>query len=126
MLVDTTGSRVLVIDFEGEPGRSLADRRRKTSVLKDLAGMCRSFDYSLRHAARSADAPYRPDDLAMLENTFLDAYGTVARGHAWWPTGADEALGVYRLDKAVYELAYELANRPDWVVVPLAALLDRR
>ena len=126
VLVDTTGSRVLVIDFEGEPGRSLADRRRKTSVLKDLAGMCRSFDYSLRHAARSADAPYRPDDLAMLENTFLDAYGTVARGHAWWPTGADEALGVYRLDKAVYELAYELANRPDWVVVPLAALLDRR
>ena len=115
----------LVIDFEGEPGRSLADRRRKTTVLKDVAGMCRSFDYSLRHAARGGGPPYDAAHLRLLETRFLEAYRTVAHGHAWWPAdvaAADATLAVYKLDKALYELAYELANRPDWVEVPLAAL----
>lgn len=128
VLVGEPGPRVLVIDFEGEPGRSLAERRRKTSVCKDLAGMCRSFDYLLRHAARSAAEPYAAEDLATLEETFLDAYRSIARGHDWWPAdpaAAARLLAVYRLDKAVYELAYELANRPDWIEVPLAALVAR-
>ena len=116
----------MVIDFEGEPGRSLADRRRKTTVFKDIAGMCRSFDYLLWHAARCGSVPYRAENLRLLEATFLDAYRAVASGQAWWPVDAAVAealLAVYKLDKAVYELAYELANRPDWVEVPLAALM---
>jgi len=126
VLIREPGPEPLVIDFEGEPGRSLEERRRRTSVCKDIAGMCRSFDYLLRHAARSGSTPYRAADLELLEATFLDAYRAVARGHAWWPadaTKADALLAVYKLDKAVYELAYELAHRPDWVEVPLAALL---
>ena len=126
VLIREPGPEVLVIDFEGEPGRSLEERRRKTSVCKDIAGMCRSFDYLLRHAARNGSTPYRAADLDLLEATFLDAYRAAARGHAWWPadaTKADALLAVYKLDKAVYELAYELAHRPDWVEVPLAALL---
>jgi maltose alpha-D-glucosyltransferase/alpha-amylase len=125
VLIREPGPEQLVIDFEGEPGRSLEDRRRKTSVCKDVAGMCRSFDYLLRHAARSGSTPYREADLTLLEATFLDAYRAVARGHAWWPADAataDRLLEVYKLDKAVYELAYELAHRPDWVEVPIAAL----
>lgn len=126
VLVGEPGPRVFVIDFEGEPGRSLAERRRKTSVCKDVAGMCRSFDYLLRHTAKTGGEPYSAADLATLEATFLEAYRAVATGHDWWPAdaaAAERLLTVYRLDKAVYELAYELANRPDWVAVPLAALL---
>jgi maltose alpha-D-glucosyltransferase / alpha-amylase len=126
VLIREPGPEPLVIDFEGEPGRSLEERRRRTTVCKDIAGMCRSFDYLLRHAARSGSTPYRAADLELLEATFLDAYRAVARGQAWWPadaTKADALLAVYKLDKAMYELAYELAHRPDWVEVPLAALL---
>ena len=127
VLIREPGPEPLVIDFEGEPGRSLEERRRKTSVCKDLAGMCRSFDYLLRHAARSGSTTYRAADLQLLEATFLDAYRAIARGHAWWPADsatADRLLAVYKLDKALYELAYELAHRPDWVEVPLAALMS--
>ncbi len=126
VLIREPGPEAFVIDFEGEPGRSLEERRRRTSVCKDIAGMCRSFDYLLRHAARNGSTPYRAADLELLETTFLDAYRDAAHGHAWWPadpTKADALLAVYMLDKAVYELAYELAHRPDWVEVPLAALL---
>jgi maltokinase len=125
VLVTPDDARILVIDFEGEPGRSLEERRAKTSVCKDVAGMCRSFDYLLRHVARTTGCTYRADDLARLEHTYLDAYREIARGHAWWPRDAAEAdglLAAYTLDKAIYELAYELQNRPDWVEVPLAAL----
>lgn len=127
VLIREPGPEPLVIDFEGEPGRSLEERRKQTSVCKDIAGMCRSFDYLLRHAARSSSTPYDATDLTLLEATFLDAYRAGAHGHAWWPADAataDALLAVYKLDKAVYELAYELAHRPDWVEVPLAALMS--
>ncbi|MFO0423389.1 MAG: phosphotransferase, partial [Planctomycetia bacterium] len=125
VLVGPDDARILVIDFEGEPGRSLEERRAKTSVCKDVAGMCRSFDYLLRHVARTTGGTYHSSDLALLEQTYLDAYREIAHGHAWWPTERQEADGLlvaYTLDKAIYELAYELHNRPDWVEVPLAAL----
>jgi maltose alpha-D-glucosyltransferase/alpha-amylase len=118
-------SRVLVIDFEGEPGRSLADRRSKTAAAKDVAGMCRSFDYLLRHVAKSTGRPYAAADLEHLETCYLDAYRAVAVGQPWWPADratADTLLAVFKLDKAIYELAYELNNRPDWIDVPLAAV----
>jgi maltose alpha-D-glucosyltransferase/alpha-amylase len=117
--------RVLVIDFEGEPGRTLAERREKTLAAKDVAGMCRSFDYLLRHAAKSTGRPYAAADLERLEACFLDAYRAEAVGMPWWPAdrdAADSLLAVFKLDKAIYELAYELNNRPDWIDVPLAAI----
>lgn len=115
---------VLVIDFEGEPGRPLDERRAHTSAAKDVAGMCRSFDYLLRQAAKGGGPAYDSRGLARLEGSFLDAYRTAANAAPWWPAaGADELVEAYRLDKALYELAYEIDNRPDWVDVPLAALL---
>jgi len=124
-LVQRAGPRVLVIDFEGEPGRSLEERREKTSAAKDVAGMCRSFDYLLRHVARSTGRPYVAAELARLEDHYLGSYRAVAAGQPWWPADPDAAaalLAIFRLDKAIYELAYELGNRPDWIEVPLAAV----
>jgi predicted trehalose synthase len=123
-LVAEQGS-VLVIDFEGEPGRTLADRREKTPAAKDVAGMCRSFDYLLRHVAQSTGRPYAAADLERLETCYLDAYRDETAGQPWWPAdreAADRLLAVFKLDKAIYELAYELNNRPDWIDVPLAAI----
>ncbi len=128
VLVSPDDARILMIDFEGEPGRSLEERRAKTSVCKDVAGMCRSFDYLLRHVARTTGGAYHASDLPLLKQTYLDAYRDIARGHAWWPADTKEAdglLAAYTLDKAIYELAYELHNRPDWVEVPLAALANK-
>jgi maltose alpha-D-glucosyltransferase/alpha-amylase len=124
VLVDSQ-DRAFVIDFEGEPARPLDERRAKTRAAKDVAGMCRSLDYALRHVARSTGRPYQADELARLEAVFLQAYESVATGQAWWPVDREEALAlveVFKLDKALYELAYELDNRPDWAEVPLAAL----
>ena len=125
----------VVIDFEGEPARSLAERREKTSAAKDVAGMCRSFDYLLRVLAKDGRRPYDARDLASLESTFLSTYETASRTLAagrpeasWWPEDrreADRLLSLYKLDKAVYELAYEADHRPDWIDVPLAAVATR-
>jgi len=115
--------RPMVIDFEGEPGRPLAERRARTHAAKDVAGMCRSFDYLVR---RGAGVPAeRRDDARPLERTFLDAYGRIADGTRWWPDDPAEAAALvsrHALDKAVYELAYEFDNRPEWIDVPLGAL----
>ena len=127
LLVAEQGS-VLVIDFEGEPGRTLAQRREKTAAAKDVAGMCRSFDYLLRHVAKSSAKPYAAADLARLEACYLGAYREVVVGQPWWPAdpaAADVLLAVFKLDKAIYELAYELNNRPDWIDVPLAAIEEK-
>jgi maltose alpha-D-glucosyltransferase/alpha-amylase len=124
LLVAEQGS-VLVIDFEGEPGRTLAERREKIAAAKDVAGMCRSFDYLLRHVAKSTGRPYAAADLERLEAWYLDAYRDETAGQPWWPDdreAADSLLSVFKLDKAIYELAYELNNRPDWIDVPLAAI----
>jgi len=112
-----------VIDFEGEPGRPLAERRLKVAACRDVAGMCRSFDYLLRHAAMDGHGTRRGDDLQLLERTFLDAYAAAVPGSPWWPaTGAEALLDAFKLDKAVYELAYEIRHHPGWIEVPLAAL----
>jgi trehalose synthase-fused probable maltokinase len=124
LLVAEQGS-VLVIDFEGEPARPLAERRGKIAAAKDVAGMCRSFDYLLRHVAKLTGRPYASAELERLEACYLDAYREVAAGQPWWPADretADALLAVFKLDKAIYELAYELNNRPDWIDVPLAAI----
>lgn len=123
VLVDGSAERVMPIDFEGEPTRPIAERRSKTSAAKDVAGMLRSFDYLWAHVNRLHGLGQ--GDPAPLARAFLAAYRHDAAGEPWWPADADEErrlLAAFTLDKAVYELAYELANRPDWVEVPLGAL----
>lgn len=140
VLVSREGERCTVIDFEGEPARSLDERREKTSAAKDVAGMCRSFDYLARVLAKQGLRAYRAEDVRDLEAAFVSAYEVTSRrlssqgagGLRWWPedrSEADRLLAIFMLDKAVYELAYEADNRPDWIDVPLgavASLIDRR
>jgi maltose alpha-D-glucosyltransferase/alpha-amylase len=126
----------IILDFEGEPARPLDERRTKQSPLRDVAGMLRSLSYAAHMGLRSASEG-RSQDLPWLSRW----------AHAWeaWATDAllegylegaweggflsedeqDTALliGIYLLEKAFYELLYELNNRPSWVVVPLAGIL---
>jgi maltose alpha-D-glucosyltransferase/alpha-amylase len=122
----------LIIDFEGEPTRSFEERRAKGSPLRDVAGMLRSFNYArwsaLRRVAQNADelqrldAPVRDWELAARE-AFLSAYlKTMAAAETATPIDAN-LLELFELEKALYELRYELNNRTDWVQVPLQGLL---
>jgi len=115
-----TGKDFFIIDFEGEPARPSSERRLKRSPLYDAAGMLRSFHY----AAQAARAPERLADEAGA--AFLEAYLSSARSGAFLP--ADPArlralLEAFCLEKALYELAYELNNRPSWVRMPLRGIL---
>jgi maltokinase len=126
----------LVLDWEGEPARPLAERRLQASPLRDVAGMLRSFEYAAAHAARSwqaahaADHSEPPPALAGwrdgLRAGFVDGYLEAARP-AGLLTDDDAAtatlLAALELDKATYELAYELANRPSWVPIPVEGIL---
>jgi maltose alpha-D-glucosyltransferase/alpha-amylase len=126
----------VILDFEGEPQRPVAERRAKTSPLKDVAGMLRSFSYARGAAERAlAEHPERDarvSDLVAWERSarlaFLDAYLGEAQAHraSFLPRTREdfrEALGVWELDKAFYEIAYEINNRPDWLWLPLASAL---
>jgi maltokinase len=114
----------VVIDFEGEPARSLTDRRRKRSPLRDVAGMLRSFAYAATAAEllRDTAAPDRWEEHAREQ--FLEGYFSTVEPRLL-PSGQaaiDRLLAVYELEKAVYELRYELDNRPDWVGIPVAGI----
>jgi maltokinase len=114
----------VILDFEGEPARSLPERRRKRSPLRDVAGMLRSFAYaaSATSLLRGVDPPVAWEERARAE--FLDGYRKSVDQHLV-PSGAsmDKLLRVFELEKAVYELRYELNNRPDWVKIPVAGIL---
>ena len=127
----------VILDFEGEPARTLTERRTKQSPLKDVAGMLRSFSY----AAFSALTRYttrRPEDFAQLEpwaklweaatiTEFLRAYRSTMADSLICPSDPrkfEGLLEVFVLDKALYELSYELNNRPAWVRIPLAGILS--
>jgi trehalose synthase-fused probable maltokinase len=101
----------LLIDFEGEPARPLPERRRKASPLRDAAGMLRSFTY----AASVTGADPVVEERARAR--FLDAYFEAARTSGVLPPRetALRLIAIFELEKAVYELGYELAHRPDWV-----------
>ncbi len=121
-----------IIDFEGEPARSLVDRRRKGSAMRDVAGMMRSLHYAALTALRAhgggADAAARVAAwYTWSAAAFLAGYLAAAGGAAHMPPTPDElrrTLEASLLDKALYELRYELDNRPDWVEVPLQGLLE--
>jgi maltokinase len=102
-----------IIDFEGEPVKSLAERAAPDSVWRDIAGMLRSFDY----AAASVPGPDSGAWAAECRSAFLEAYA----GGPLDPADA-ATLRAYELDKAIYEVVYETRNRPDWVGIPLAAI----
>src|SRR3954447_1274322 len=115
----------VVLDFEGEPARPLPERRLKRSPLRDVAGMLRSFSYVTAGAKllRGQEAPADWEDRA--RERFLTGYHA-AVDHSLLPPGQQataQLLAVFELEKAVYELRYELNNRPDWVAIPVAGLL---
>ena len=119
--------RWMLLDFEGEPARPLAERRLPHSPLKDVAGMLRSFDYAAAQVRGAAVENWR----ATARRRFAAGYERVATPADLLPSDPGQAQrlrDLLELDKAVYELGYELANRPDWVRVPVAgivAALDR-
>jgi maltokinase len=114
----------VIIDFEGEPARSVAERRRKRSPLRDIAGMVRSFAYAASAASlvRGVEVPDGWEEQARQQ--FLDGYfATVDQSLLPpGPAAIERLLAVFELEKAVYELRYELDNRPDWVSIPVAGI----
>jgi maltose alpha-D-glucosyltransferase/alpha-amylase len=126
-----------ILDFEGEPIHSLAARRRKHSPLRDVAGMLRSFDYAATTAARTLAGRASLDAEALSsaaaewqgasEEAFLDAYFAAAKGVPGVPASrarGERLLHLFTLEKALYELAYEAANRPAWIGIPLGGALE--
>ncbi len=118
------GDDWIVLDFEGEPARSGPERRRKRSPLRDVAGMLRSFAYvaSAERIERGREAPAGWEERA--RDAFLDGYHDEIDTRVV-PSGESlhRLLSIYELEKAVYELRYELDNRPDWVPIPVAGIL---
>jgi maltokinase len=114
----------VILDFEGEPARSLPERRRKRSPLRDVAGMLRSFAYAVAAAEQLRDARVPGDWELRARDEFRAGYDETI-DPALLPAGqaaVDRLLMIFELEKAVYELRYELNNRPDWVGIPVAAI----
>jgi maltose alpha-D-glucosyltransferase/alpha-amylase len=132
-----TKSDFVILDFEGEPAKSLEERRAKQSPLKDVAGMLRSFSYAaaaalMRFTARHPQDAGRLGPWARLWEQavtaeFLNAYREAAEGTTMLPANAESLeylLKMFVLEKALYELVYELNNRPSWVRIPLHGILS--
>jgi maltose alpha-D-glucosyltransferase / alpha-amylase len=135
-----TGTDFVIVDFEGEPTRPISERQLKASPLRDVAGMLRSFDYACCSAlaARTAGMVIGPEEAARLRAwtqfwttwtsaAFLRAYLAVAAEQPFLPRQNESSqllLDVYLLEKAMYELRYELNNRPDWARIPLRGMLQ--
>lgn len=132
-----TGKDFIIIDFEGEPARPLEQRRAKRSALCDVAGMLRSFHYAAwapffldgRTGTWEAKtlAPWAEAWYSRVSDVFLASYLKTAGAAAFLPgdgAATRELLKIFLLEKAVYELGYELNNRPDWVAIPLKGILS--
>jgi maltose alpha-D-glucosyltransferase/alpha-amylase len=130
-----------IIDFEGEPARPVAQRRAKSSPIRDVAGLLRSFDYAAATAApgrTAASAGTEERRMSLLGRfreaasaAFLAGYREVLAGaeRPWVKQASERALlDLFLIEKAAYEIRYEAANRPSWIGIPLrgmASLLDR-
>jgi len=119
-----TATGWIMLDFEGEPARSLASRRELDSPLRDVAGMLRSFDYAARHMlVEQPDDPqraYRAQEWAARNRSaFCTGYSNASGLN---PCGDSPLLRALEADKAVYECVYEARNRPHWLMIPLASL----
>ena len=134
-----TGQDFMIIDFEGEPARSLEERRMKHPAMVDVAGMVRSFHYApfaflreKRSDVAVTDMPKHPATWGQFWSTwtsvaFLKAYLSIVSGSSFWPQDGRAVhllFAVYLMEKAIYELGYELNNRPEWVEIPLGGLQD--
>jgi maltose alpha-D-glucosyltransferase/alpha-amylase len=130
-----TRNDFVIVDFEGEPGHSLEERRAKQSPLRDVAGMLRSFSYVEHSALRSVAhdevefaklAPLAHAWATQVREAFLLAYDGEARRAALYSafTPGQGLLGLFELEKALYELRYELSNRPTWAGIPLQGILE--
>jgi maltose alpha-D-glucosyltransferase/alpha-amylase len=129
-----TADGFVIIDFEGEPARPLAERRRRQAALRDVAGMLRSLDYAAHAVGREAPEVERAARLVALtvwedraRRAFLTGYRAAVSASAVPLVPAAEpallrACAAFELEKACYELLYELNNRPDWVAIPLAGI----
>ncbi|MCK0092554.1 hypothetical protein HCA61_18920 [Rhodococcus sp. HNM0563] len=122
-----TPERWLLIDFEGEPAKPLAERREPDTALRDVAGMLRSFDYAAHHAVRESETEgvasqreFRAGEWAQRSSAaFCDGYAATAGSD---PREVGVLLRAYEVDKAVYEVVYEARNRPTWLRLPLNAI----
>ncbi len=128
----------MIMDFEGDAARSITERRIKRSPLRDVASMIRSFDYVSYSALfalqdsgllRGDDGRYAESLISFwslwVQASFLKAYLEIAEGAELLPDGRDELrtmLDVYSMERVVHELGYELANRPNWVRIPLQGI----
>ncbi len=124
-----------IIDFEGEPARPIEERRAKHCILKDVAGMLRSFDYAaaasvadrleLQPQGREAVIGAAEAWQQLARNRFLDGYHGAIEGLASHPAAedADRLLQLFLMEKVLYEIAYEGANRPGWINIPLSGFL---
>ncbi|MDQ3730648.1 MAG: maltose alpha-D-glucosyltransferase [Pseudomonadota bacterium] len=126
----------VIIDFEGEPARTLEERQQKHSPLKDVAGMLRSFNYAAYSALFEATED-QPPDIEQMEpfarewetltaQAFRTGYFEAAQGSPACPKepeSADRLIELFALEKALYEVRYELANRPRWLSIPVKGLL---
>jgi maltose alpha-D-glucosyltransferase / alpha-amylase len=127
-----TGKDFVIIDFEGEPRQPLTERRLKRPALRDVAGMLRSFDYAITTALRNTRdddvqrlAPWARAWVTAICETYLTAYLEAAASATFLPASAADTqllLEAFQLDKALYEVAYELSYRPAWVGTPLRAV----
>jgi maltose alpha-D-glucosyltransferase/alpha-amylase len=130
----------VIVDFEGEPAMPLEQRLCKSSPLRDVAGMLRSFDYAAAMALRrlaQTNVPIAENVQAFAhawrdsaQQAFLDAWTQIIDGAPSYPASRDDAarwLALFTLEKACYELVYEARNRPDWLLIPVSGtkeLLD--
>ncbi len=135
-----TGKDFIIIDFEGEPDRSLGERRIKRSPLRDVAGMLQSFNYAATQALRQEvnSGMIRPENLALMEQwahfwsrwvsaAFLNTYLETASKGSFLPKTKTELqvlLDAYFLEKVIYGLGYSLNNRPDWIEISLQWIMQ--
>lgn len=130
-----SGKDLIILDFEGEPARSYSERRLKRSPLRDVAGMIRSFHYAayggifLNDHIRLEDhkqlIPFAEEWYHYMSNFFIQAYLETTQGQSFIPEEKDDLemlVQTYLLEKAIYELNYELNNRPDWVLIPIRGI----
>ena len=120
-----SGRGWVILDFEGEPARPLLERRRKRSPLRDVAGMLRSFAYVASASAIHRGTPAPEGCERRAREAFLDGYFSTVEP-TLLPAGqaaTDKLLQIFELEKAVYELRYEINNRPDWVGIPVAGII---
>jgi maltose alpha-D-glucosyltransferase/alpha-amylase len=131
------GKDFFITDFEGEPARSYSERRLKRSPLRDVAGMIRSFHYAaygglfLDNQIRKEDisrlVPYAEQWYHYMSGFFMKSYLETVAGSGFIPKAKEDMhtlMTTFLLEKAIYELNYEMNNRPDWVVIPLRGIME--